>query len=187
MAAFFLIPFIVILFYWLIRQISKENRFIKFSFTLLLIATLTTSLYFSYPRFDNYFNSRGYSTSLSDIKTVEWIAEDALEDFIVLANQQVSAAALQEYGFYKYYNDDIFYYSIPTGGVLYQYYLDMVYNNPTKETVQKAMDTVSVNEGYFVLNNYWWGFDKILEEAKMEADAWQEIDNGKVYIFKYTN
>ncbi len=185
MVAFFLIPFATMFFYWLVQQILNENRFIKISFSFLLVTILISSLYFSYPRFDHYFNSRGYSTSLSDIKAVNWVKNNASEDFIVLADQQVSAASLKEYGFYKYYKNDIFYYSIPTGGILYKYYLNMVYEKPTKETIGQAMNQAGVNEGYFILNNYWWGFDKILEEAKLEADDWQEIDNGKVYVLKY--
>jgi hypothetical protein len=32
----------------------------------------------------------------------------------------------------------------------------------------------------------WWAFDKILAEAKLEADSWEEIDGGEIYVFKYT-
>ena len=48
-----------------------------------------------------------------------------------------------------------------------------------------AMDLVGVNEGYFVLNKYWWAFTKILDEAKLRADSWQTIDNGEIFVFKY--
>jgi len=127
---------------------------------------------------------------------VHWIANDADSDYIVLANQQVSAAALREFGFKKYYkiqNEidnrqstiDIFYYPIPTGGRLYQYYLDMVYKKPAKETMAEVMDFAGVRQSYFVLNKYWWAFPKILAEAKLEADSWTEIGQGEIYIFKY--
>jgi hypothetical protein len=184
-AAFFLMPLALIFLYWLVEKIRAENYFVKISSASLLVIILTASFYFSYPRFDNYFNSRGYSTSASDIKAVEWIAANSAADYIVLANQQVSAAALATHGFYKYYPGDIFYYSIPTGDILYQYYLEMVYKNPAAETIRQAMAMAGVSEGYFVLNNYWWGFDKILAEAKLGADSWQEIDNGQVVVFKY--
>ena len=55
----------------------------------------------SYPRIDNYHNTHSFSISDSDIASVQWIEENADDDYIVLANQQVSAAALSQYGFKK--------------------------------------------------------------------------------------
>jgi hypothetical protein len=149
---------------------------------------LSTSLYLSYPRFDKYHNSRGYSTGINDLKAVEYIEKNSKNDYIVLANQQVSAAALKNFGFSRYLknknNEEIYFYPIPTGGELYRYYLEMVYEKPTKENMLKAMEFSKVSEAYFVLNKYWWAFPKILEEAKIEADQFTDI-NEEVYIFKY--
>jgi hypothetical protein len=202
-AAFFLLPFILTALYGFIHQTLKQKKSIKIPLLLFMAVLTTASLYLSYPRFDHYFNARGYSTGQNDIDAVHWIEDNASQDYIVLANQQVSAAALREFGFKKYYNMNyklritnyelpainqklkIFYYPIPTGGILYQYYLDMVYKKPAKETMIKAMELAGVKEGYFVLNKYWWAFPKLLEEAKLEADSWEEIDRGRVYIFKY--
>ena len=126
---------------------------------------------------------------------MRWIEENANENYIALANQQVSAAALREFGFKKYYTPspyqgegggEVFYYPIPTGGPLYQYYLDMVYKKLSRETMNAAMDLVGVKKGYFILNKYWWAFPKILEEAKFEADDWKDFGNGEVYVFEYT-
>ncbi|MCD4693784.1 hypothetical protein K8R62_00290, partial [bacterium] len=79
----------------------------------------------------------------------------------------------------------IYFYPIPTSGQLYQYYLDMVYKYPGRKTIEEAMNFTGVYEAYFVLNKYWWAFDKIKEEAKMEADSWKKIGNEDIYIFKY--
>ncbi len=185
-AALFLLPLAIVTFYALIEKIFKQNIIIKSSFAALLIIIITASLYLSYPRFDNYFNSRGYSVSSADISAVDWINQDAKNNFIVLANQQVSAAALSQFGFKKYYGrDQLFYYPIPTGSPLYQFYLDMVYKKPSRETMNAAMALAGVSQGYFVLNKYWFDFFKILNEAKFRASSWQEIDNGQVYVFKY--
>ncbi|MCK4553537.1 hypothetical protein KAU19_01060 [Candidatus Parcubacteria bacterium] len=195
-AAFFLLPFILTALYGFINKTLKQNRIIKISLLTFLVILITTSLYLSYPRFDRYHNSHGYSVSQNDIDSVRWIENNATEDYMVLANQQVSAAALREFGFKKYYEPSnkfsifnlqspIFYYPIPTGGPLYQYYLDMVYKKPSRQTMIAAMDLVGVNEAYFVLNKYWWAFDKILAEAKLEADEWQGLDNGEIYVFRY--
>jgi len=184
-ACIFLLPFILIAIYGFFNALSKQNKIIKNIFLIFIVILITTSFYISYPRFDNYYNSHGYSISNSDIKAVHWIENQTNSDYIVLANQQVSATALREFGFKKYYKNNIFYYPIPTGGQLYQYYLDMVYKKPSKQTMLSAMKLTGVNEGYFILNKYWWAFPKILREAKLEADSWIEIDNGNIFIFYY--
>ena len=150
---------------------------------------VTISLYLSYPRLDNYYNSRGYSTGELDIDAVRWINNQTEESYIVLANQQVSAAALHELGFKHYYKnekgEEIYNYPIPTGGKLYQYYLDMVYKKPSRQTVLAAMKLAGAEEGYFVLNKYWWAYAKVLAEAKLEADEWKEFGEGEIMVFKY--
>lgn len=184
-AALFALPFLFISLDNLINKILKQEKFLKYASAIFISILITTSLYLSYPRFDKYFNSKGYATSQNDLKAVHLVKDMAAGDYIVLANQQVSAAALREFGFDKYYKKDIFYYPVPTSGQLYQYYLDMVYKKPSRETMIKAMDFAGVNEGYFILNKYWWAFPKILDEAKLEADKWQKIGNGDIYIFEY--
>ena len=155
---------------------------------VLIAFFVTASHYFSYPRFDNYFNSHGFSTSPSDIKAVRIIDEMGGDNnYIVLANQQVSAAALSEFGFKKYYKNDIFYYPIPTASPLYQYYLKMAYEKPDKKTALAAADSVGADKVFFVINKYWTKFPKIADEAKEEADEWKEVDNGQVFIFTYKN
>lgn len=194
-ATLFLLPFILTTLYSLSYKIINQKNAIKIPVIVFAVLAITTSLYISYPRFDRYFNSRGYSTGQNDIEAVRWIENNSNKDYIVLANQQVSAAALKEFGFKKYYKTsspyqgegggEVFFYPVPTGGPLYQYYLDMVYKKPTKETMVKAMDLVGVNQAYFVLNKYWWASPKILEEAKLEADSWQKVGQDDVYIFEY--
>lgn len=188
-AIFFLLPFILISFYDFTGKILSQNKFIKASLLIFFAILIVTSLYLSYPRKDNYYNSHGFSVSANDLKAAQWIYNDNQDDnYIVLANQQASVAALNEYGFKKYFdvnNEKIFYYPIPTGGKMYQYFLDMVYKNPSRENISKAMDLAGVGKGYFVLNKYWWASTKLVEEAKLEADSWHEIDNGEIYIFEY--
>lgn len=187
-ALLFLLPIFIIAIYSLMEKIIKQNIFIKLSFAVLLTLLVSSALYLSYPRGDNYFNSRGYSVSDSDLEAVAWINQDAGGDYIVLANQQVSAAALNRFGFKKYYQTPagpIFYYPIPTGSPLYQYYLDMVYKQPDRATMIRAMDSVKAGQGYFVLNKYWWAYDKILAEAKLSASSYKSFAGGEVYVFKY--
>ncbi|MFH1745348.1 MAG: hypothetical protein ABH881_04270 [bacterium] len=189
MACFFLFPFIFIAIFAFFDALNKKNNIIKYSFIIFFALLITNSLYISYPRLDNYFNSHGFSVGQYDIEAVQWINKNAnSKNYIVLSNQQVAAAALREFGFNKYYkvNDtEIFYYPIPTGGQLYQYYLDMVYKQPSRTTINVAMSLVNAEQAYFVLNKYWWASPKIKEEAKIEADSWEEFGDGEVVVFKY--
>jgi hypothetical protein len=184
---FFLLPFIVTALYSIIVSASESSRATRRIVTIFLVVLLTTSLFANYPRIDNYHNSHGYSVSAHDLEAVSWIAENKINnEYIVLANQQVSAGALYKYGFAKYYKDNIFYYPIPTGGEMYQYYLDMVYRGAQDEHMKKAMDLAGVSEAYFVLNKYWWAFPKILDEAKSSADSWETLGEGEIFVFRYT-
>lgn len=105
--------------------------------------------------------------------------------YIVLANQAVSAAALKTYGFETYFNGDVFYYPIPTGGAMYELYLKMVNLGPTHQRAVEAMDLAGVDTAYFVVNDYWFLADKIIENAKREADDWVVIDNGATTVFEF--
>jgi len=184
----FCLPFIVFLFNNIIQRILEQNLFIKGTWLIVGTSLLLISLYTSYPRFDKYHNSRGYSTSQNDIMAVNLINNIAKDDYVVLANQQVSAAALKELGFDNYYNTNkgpIFFYPIPTGGPLYQHYLDMVYKNPEIQYANEAMDLVGVSELYLVVNKYWHQSSRVIGEAKLVANSWEEVNN-EIYIFKYS-
>jgi len=170
--------------------LQKKNYLLIGSTSLVLSILLTFSLYLNYPRLDNYSNAKGLSVGAADLAAVIWIEENAKEDYLVLANQQVSAAALGQYGFYpgqhsRYLKDSFFYYPIPTSGLLYSYYLKMVNDYPSRDTIKKAAELAGVNEAYLVLNKYWYGFEKLINEAKTEADSMMEINNQQTVIFTY--
>jgi len=185
------VPLFWELFYFLIKKFQKttlKNRIILgITFTLVII----TSIYASYPRLDNYHNSRGYSSGQGDMEAVilaEKLASSS--PYIVLANQQVSAAAIRQFGFKGRYlidqtNEEIYFYSIPTGGVLYQYFLHASYQSATRENMLMAMDFAKVDKAYLIINQYWWASQKIIEEAKISANSWYKINNGSNYLFEY--
>jgi len=184
----FSLPLISLALNYLIKKIKGQTLVSRLIWFGLGLAFLMISLYVSYPRFDRYFNSHGYSTSQADCRAVKAVAETASQPYIALANQQVSAAALKEQGFDHYYQTDqglVYFYPIPTGGPLYQYYLDMAYKKPSRETMNEALDLAGVDEGYLIINRYWYQSGRIINAAKLTADSWQMIDNGAIYIFKY--
>lgn len=182
----FFLPMIIINFKYLLSKLSLTDKYFKVSALIIASLLICASLYYSYPRHDNFYNSRGYSLSTQDVETVKYIEENnENDDYIVLANQQVSLAALKTYGFKKYYQNNIFYYPIPTSGKLYKYYLDMVYEGPSKDTIKKARDLTGAETVYFVINKYWWASPKIIDEASLIADEEFKLFNSDVYIFKY--
>ena len=160
---------------------------------LVLTSLITISFYYTYPRVDAFAKSRAYSVSQSDIDTAHWIKNDARdEQYIVLSNQSVSAAALQEFGFKKYFKfkncqtadcQTIFYYPVPTSSPLYQYYLDMVYREASRMTMENAMDLVGVRRAYFVLNSYWLDAEKIALRASLDADRKAAVGSTKVFVY----
>lgn len=200
---YFLLPLCFFALVPFFEKFRKIGRIPKMFFALFAGAMLTASLYLTYPRVDRYELSYAINTSANDIKTARKIEEISDgSDYIALANQAVSAAALQEFGFKKYFTTaqgEIFYYPIPTGGPLYEYYLSMIYKNPSRKTMEEAMKLVGVKQSYFVLNGYWTNSDRILEKAQKEADSWFVIndkntfknkdgalDSQAVFVLKYS-
>lgn len=159
--------------------------------TFFLVAGLfglatSAGAYAAYPRHDGYARSAGFNITQTDIDAVHAInrreSDDAI-DYVVLANQAVSAAAVQEFGFTHYFTGDVFYYPIPTGGTLYSAYLAMVDEAATQENAVHAMDLAGVDTAYFVVNDYWWQSDKIIAQAKREAEDWFALGEGAVTVF----
>lgn len=154
-----------------------------------LALLLTASFYLSYPRVDAFVFSRYFNTSAADFQTVKQIEEKSNgQDYAVLSNISFSAAAIQEFGFKKYYETSagpIFYYALPTGGPLYYYYEQMVYGNVQRETMNKVMDLTGAKQSYLVINDYWNSFKTAVPQAKLSADEWWEVEGGKILVFRY--
>ena len=193
-AGLFCLPFAWLAFTWFGKKIARAENPAQCIWLAGLSALLAASAYLSYPRLDRYHNARGWSTGADDLRAVQFIRENAGgRKYLVLANQQVSAAALHLSGFAPYYEarnasgpkEKIFYYPIPTGGPLYEIYLKMVYERPSRKNALSALALADADVVYFVLNNYWWAFPKIRDEAKLAADEFQTIADKKIYVFKY--
>ncbi|MBU1132433.1 hypothetical protein KKC32_04280 [Patescibacteria group bacterium] len=188
LALYFFLPTVLYCIYVFIKKnFEAEKNFTGKIFAIFcLAAILGQSLYFSYPIFDDYKNSKEYNISISDIRAVHFIEENAVSEYIVLANQMLAAAAIREYGFKKYYNGD-FYYSIPTGNDngIYTSFKKMVFEKPLREYADAAMNAAGVGNAYLIVNDYWTASKLIVSRAKETADDWNEIDNGKIHIFHY--
>lgn len=188
LTAIFLVPHAGIAIAGIFSTLKSRPKILTTSLIALIGFVIVANVYSAYPRHDNYARSAGYNVAKTDIDTVYAINDiGGDEDYIVLANQAVSAAALEAFGFKKYYNGDVFYYPIPTGGELYGYYLDMTDYNPDRWRMEEAMDLAGVDLGFFIVNNYWWKANVITEHAKNEANDWFSIgedDEVTVFIFE---
>ena len=131
----------------------------------------------------------GLNITTADFDAVKNIHEKHNEyNYIVISNQLVSAAALTEYSFAKYFDTSagpLFYYAIPTGGKLYETYTKMIYQGQKREYMEEAMRLTGVKKSYFVLNSYWDNFPKIFENVKKNADSYYSLTNDKIWIFEY--
>lgn len=178
-------PLAILGLYILIKKITEH---LEHTTTWIIAGSLllTASFYFTYPRFDIWHRDTAYNTTTYDLAAVKLIDyEAANSNYVVLANQAVSAAAVNEFGFSKYY-DGFFYYPLPTGvNPLYQVYLNAVERGlPTRQIISEASN-IGVSQVFLVLNSYWADYDKLKQIAQVEADASWDIANGKISIYRY--
>ncbi len=173
--------------YFIFYKLSYLNKS-KWLTALLSAALLTVGLYLAYPHDDAFVKARGYSVSQDDLQAVRWINNQARGDYVVLANQSVSAAALQGFGFKKYYvlqsGQKLFYYPLPTSSPLYSIYLKMVYQGPKIKYINQARQLTGTDEVYFVINSYWLDAKKIIQQAKKIAVDYRQF-NGHVWVFSF--
>jgi len=182
---YFLLPVVIYGLSIFIAKAEEKKSIYNLFIIFLLSSFITCGLYLSYPRFDDYDNSKFINMSQSDLDAVNFIEQNNHgQNYIVLTNQMTSAAALQTFGFSKYYAGQYFY-PIPTGGQLYRFYEKMIYESTTKQTMEEAMDFAGVKTAYFVLPSYWNHFDELSTKANKDADAIYSLED-KILIFKYT-
>lgn len=185
--SFFLVPLLILGLGHLFINIKEQPLILRACVLVGLVAIATSTFYLSYPRRDAYETNRGFNVSQADIDAVHLVESMAAgEPYLALANQSVSAAAIQEIGF-RYYGD-LFFYPIPTGGELYTFFLAMN-ESPNRESAAEALAIVpqhgDVTTLFFLVNNYWWDAPRIIETAKTTADDWKSLGDGQIYLFRY--
>src|SRR3989344_7225998 len=186
LAFYTLMPLYLIGVYVVVKKFWHKDAFTKLCFVLVSAGALTVSLYLSFPRVNQSEPAKFYSVSDSDFEAVKAIEQIAHPEHVVLANQMVGVAAIKQFGFKKYINDE-FFYSMPSGSTqqLYAAFRSMTYNGATRQTMETVLDGFNVQEAYFVLNRYWRNFETIRDQARLTADEIFIVDDGALYIFKY--
>jgi hypothetical protein len=177
----------------LTERLARRPAVLRLGLVALLACVITASTYLAYPRRDKYESSRGWSVSGPDVETVRLIDKDAGNlPYVVLADQSVSAAAIREVGFKKYFDSTdpavpgpIFFYPIPTGGPLYARFEAMNESAGARAEAEKAMALTGTQVAYFVVNHYWNQAQKIIIGASAAADAKWVVGDNKDFVFKY--
>ncbi len=172
-----------------ILPILTATRFRRMLCLLCATGLLTISWYFTYPTRDAISHYTGFVVRDVDIEAIEKIdeKEHGQYNYIVLSNQVVSAAALHVHGFAKYHetvDGQQFFFPIPTGGPLYEYFKLMVYSHPKREWMVQAMHYAGVKKAYFIHTNYWYPAAEIRDEAIEGADDWFTIDD-QIWVYEY--
>lgn len=174
------------------KQMLKRGPLAAGLFLLCVSAWHAGHVYNALPRHDAAAASRGWSVGEYDFDAVRFIEQNAAgEPYTVLANQSVSATAVQTYGFRRYVKDaktgeDIFYYPIPTGGTLYRLYLEAVSPNPDLQAVRDAAYLGQSDNVYVVLNEYWWDAERVAAVLEAAADQTASFGDGAVRVFRFS-
>ncbi len=156
----------------LLERAREKQPTLGLLLLLGFLALAGAQSYNALPRHDALVTGRGWSVGQADIEAVNLIDRDASgADYTVLANQSVAAAAVSQFGF-KRYAGDVFFYPIPTGGPLYNLFLNMTYKEPSTETIAQAGKLGKSKLVYVVLNDYWW-------EAAQTAEQISDISHAE--------
>lgn len=175
----------------LLKRINAETGAKALGIPLILALWFAGHAHAALPRHDAATASRGWSVGLADYEAVRVIEQDAADEpYTVLANQSVSAAAVDSFGFKRYVrdgatNEEIFYYPLPTGGRLYQLYLEAVAPEPSVDAIREAARLGQTNLLYVVVNAYWWDADHVSETLKQASEKELVIRNGAVKIYRF--
>ncbi|MFZ2803598.1 MAG: hypothetical protein WA001_00070 [Patescibacteria group bacterium] len=172
-------------------RIGKISPLLSATFLASCLALAAAQSFNALPRNDALVTGHGWSVGQSDIAAVKAIDRDAgSQPYTVLADQSISAEAVSQLGF-KRYNGDVFFYPIPTGGPLYDEFLQMTYQQPSLDTVVDASKLGGTDLVYVVVNDYWWNAANLEQElSAISEQQWTFGDTtqglGNVdYVFKF--
>ncbi len=182
-----LTPLILYSWQWIFNSLVRNKRtMVKIFAVTIIMFSILIAYYVSYPRKDDYVLNKGYSVSDADFHAAQTVQTKSTgQPYIVLANQNTSAAALKLFGFQAYYNGH-FYYPLPTSSPLYSIFYDMMQNGPRLEKVEQARLLTGVTDVYFMVPEFWHNSPGINDAAKQIADSTFKIDTGRITVHYFT-
>lgn len=166
-----------------------ERKNIQIGMAVVLSMLLTVSWFFSYPQFNSKYPYFSPSVSEDDVAAVQEIEKRSNgEPYIVLSNQMTSVAALQEFSFAHYVfinGEEVLWYPIPTGGVLYGYYTRIIIEGPREELFRELYEKTGVKKIYFLTHAYWPWYEGFIDALQQTSDQSFSINKGKITIYEY--
>jgi len=126
---------------------------------VFLASIVVIAWYFSYPQYNLKYPFFSPSVSAADVAAVHRIDKESDgEPYLVLSNQIMSAAAIQEFGFvhtFPYEGQEILWYAVPTGGSLYALFLSTIYEGPSRERYAQMAQETGARRIYVAMPSYW--------------------------------
>lgn len=165
---------------------ARARRFESLRIAAMAVLVVV-AWFFSYPQYNLKYPFFSPSVSAIDMAGVHKIDEESRgEPYLVLSHQLMSAAAIQEFGFfhtYPYGNEAILWYAIPTGGPLYALFMETLYHGPSQETYADMAQRTGVRRIYFVAHAYWTLTPERITQLEESADRVLEQDGLTIYEF----
>lgn len=190
-AVLILLPTLATCFDLIFERLRASETFTAAMLVVFFASAGAAASYAALPRYDALNSGHGWSVGLADTEAVSFIDRDAQgQDYTVLADQSASAAAVSELGF-KRYAGDVFFYPIPTGGPLYDLFLQLTDNEPSMSTIEDAGNLGHSKLVYVIIDDYWFRADTLDEDlAAIAQQTWTIGDaNGglgsSVHVFKF--
>lgn len=167
------------------RNLGKRKAFIA---GILTIAHISTMWYFSYQQYNAKNPGAGPSVSAEDYEALA-IIRNIMPDAkpIILGNQMISAAAIERYGFQQTTEFDglpILQFPIPTGGVLYPWFLAMN-EAPSKKLLREIATHTDNDTLVFIVHDYWPDSREIVTEASTFANKMYETSSKGITLLVY--
>ncbi len=168
-----------------LETLAKRSGALFAMVLLALIGATCVHFYNALPRHDAGQASSGWSVGKADLEAVRWIHEQGADTtYTVLANQSVSAVALEQFSFFRYAKNDVFYYPLPTSGPLYRLFLKTATTQAKLEDIRAAALLTESKRVYVVLNAYWWEAEHVREHLSRLANRTTTFQE-RVWVFEF--
>lgn len=172
-----------------LRDITARNNYQKVFLTFTFTVLVASNIYISFPRRDEYQNEKFINLTKYDVTAVNEVqSRNQNTSYAVLTNQVVSSAAVKQFGLDHTItasdNQNIYFYSIPTGGSLYQYYLRLVNGEDVSAVIEEAKNFTQTKKIVVIMTPTWKNFDQLDVRFKSVATATYDIE-GKMFVYEF--
>lgn len=172
-----------------LRDISAHSKYDKVFLILVFASLAVSNIYISFPRRDDYQNEKFLNLTRYDIAAVNEVqTRNQNNSYAVLTNQVVSSGAVKEFGLDHTIktsdNQSIYFYSIPTGGSLYQFYLRLVNGEDVSAVINEAKAFAQTKKIVVIMTPTWKNFDQLDLRFKSVATAAYDVE-GKMFVYEF--